>query len=132
MADVHFYEKPGCINNTRQKELLQQAGHKLQLHNLLECDWDKNELRLFFRQLPVSEWFNPSAPAIKEAWVDPKGVDAETALNLMLKDPLLIRRPLMRVGDQYRAGFDTAMVDAWIGLDDIKPTEDIQTCPRKR
>jgi hypothetical protein len=29
MATVHFYEKPGCINNTRQKKILAAAGHEV-------------------------------------------------------------------------------------------------------
>jgi hypothetical protein len=34
----------------------------------------------------------------------------------MLADPLLIRRPLMDVDGQCRAGFDPEAVDRWIGL----------------
>lgn len=35
MATVIFYEKPGCINNTKQKARLLAAGHEVQAHNLL-------------------------------------------------------------------------------------------------
>jgi hypothetical protein len=34
----------------------------------------------------------------------------------MLEDPLLIRRPLMQVGERREAGFDTQRVHDWIGL----------------
>ena len=34
----------------------------------------------------------------------------------MLEDRLLIRRPLMQVGERCEAGFDMALVDDWIGL----------------
>jgi hypothetical protein len=70
--------------------------------------------------------------------VQPDRVDAETALALMVHDPLLIRRPLMQVGDRCEVGFDTATVDRWIGLQaaagesaerDRLIQQDLQTCP---
>jgi hypothetical protein len=58
----------------------------------------------------------------------------------MVQQPLLIRRPLMQVGDRYEVGFDTDLVDQWIGLQPTQPTQkqtvetlmqhDLQTCPR--
>jgi nitrogenase-associated protein len=128
MAEVSFYEKPGCINNTRQKKLLTIAGHRLKVYNLLEYEWDSNSLRKYFGELSVVEWFNPSAPAIKEGWVDPATLDEDSALKLMLRDPLLIRRPLMRVGDEYMAGFDAMAVHEWIGLDRVDQSEDLESC----
>ncbi|MEM8777871.1 MAG: ArsC/Spx/MgsR family protein [Cyanobacteria bacterium P01_G01_bin.49] len=131
MAKVIFYEKPGCKNNTKQKNLLLAAGHDLDARSLLTESWTTDKLRPFFGELPVSSWFNPSAPRIKSGEVIPDSLDAETALQFMIADPLLIRRPLIQVGDVYRVGFDVEKVDAWIGLNPENPvTEDLETCPR--
>lgn len=140
MATVIFYEKPGCINNTRQKALLTAAGHDVQAHNLLTEPWSRDRLRQFFGQRPVGEWFNASAPQIKSGDVHPDQLDETTALTLMVQQPLLIRRPLMQVGDRYEVGFDTDRVDQWIGLQPAQPAQqemvetlkqhDLQTCPR--
>ncbi|WP_217995184.1 hypothetical protein [Methylogaea oryzae] len=35
MATVLFWEKPGCVNNARQKRLLQEAGHTVLARDLL-------------------------------------------------------------------------------------------------
>lgn len=129
MAKVIFYEKPGCINNTKQKTLLAAAGHELEVHNLLTTPWTVETLRPFFGSLPIAAWFNPSAPRVKSGEIDPKTVDESTALALMLKDPLLIRRPLLEVAGDCRVGFDAPAVDEWIGLT-AKPSEDLETCPR--
>jgi len=129
MSEVLFFEKPGCINNTRQKALLTSAGHLVVARNLLTEPWTAERLRTFFGELPVAEWFNPSAPAIKEGRVVPEAVDEAAALQLMLVDPLLIRRPLMQVGDERMTGFDAEKVDAWIGLTE-KPGSEIEACPR--
>ena len=48
MATVTFYEKPGCINNTRQKKLLAAAGHQVVAKNLLTEVWQAERLRAFF------------------------------------------------------------------------------------
>lgn len=129
MSDVTFFEKPGCINNTRQKALLQAAGHRVMARNLLSEPWTIETLRPFFGDLPVAEWFNRAAPRVKEGEVVPEKVEEAEALRLMLADPLLIRRPLMQVGEERMSGFESEKVDAWIGLTEL-PGKEIETCPR--
>ena len=131
MANVIFYEKPGCINNTKQKTLLQGAGHDLEVHNLLTTPWTVERLRQFFGRRPIKDWFNPTAPRIKSGEIIPAQLDEETALNLMIADLLLIRRPLIQVEDVCRVGFDLEQIDSWIGLKSkYSVTEDLENCPR--
>jgi len=132
MAIVLFYEKPGCINNTKQKVLLAAAGHTVQAKNLLTEKWTAARLRGFFGELPVAEWFNHSAPRVRDGEIWPHTLSAEQAIGLMLQEPLLIRRPLMQVGDEYRVGFDQDAVHGWIGLiSKAREREDLETCPRQ-
>ena len=141
MAKVIFYEKPGCKNNTKQKTLLAAAGHELEAYNLLTNSWTTESLQSFFGDRPVVEWFNKAAPRVRSGEVLPEELDAQTALALMVEDPLLIRRPLIQVGEHREVGFDVERIDAWIGLkaanDSLKDTteklmnQDLQNCPRK-
>lgn len=131
MASVLFYEKPGCINNTKQKVLLVAAGHTVQARSLLVEKWTAARLRAFFGDLPVAEWFNLSSPRVYGGEITPEALDEARALQLMLADPLLIRRPLMEVDGVCRAGFDQDAVHRWIGLASEAPREDMETCPRK-
>ncbi len=130
MATVIFYEKPGCANNTRQKKLLTEAGHTVIAKSVLEQPWTVETLRPFFGDLAVRDWFNYSAPAIKYGEIEPEKLDENQALALMLETPLLIRRPLMQVGDDYRAGFDAEQVEAWLGLTVLKTAADLETCQK--
>jgi len=116
MAKVIFYEKPGCGGNARQKALLLASGHEVEVRNLLTATWTAATLRPFFGSKPLQDWFNPSSPRIKSGSIDPARLSEDTALVMMIEDPLLIRRPLMQVGERREAGFDQAEVDAWIGL----------------
>jgi nitrogenase-associated protein len=124
MSTVVFYEKPGCGNNTKQKLWLAASGHTVLAKNLLTEKWSESRLRPFFGDLPVAQWFNPSAPKIKSGAVDPAKLDAQTALDMMIVEPLLIRRPLMEVEGKCSVGFEAKMVDAWIGLNDSRSKDD--------
>ena len=129
MTTVVFYEKPGCGNNTKQKVWLAASGHTVLAKNLLTEKWTAERLQAFFGDLPVSQWFNPAAPRVKSGEIDPSSCSGSEALNLMLADPLLIRRPLMEADGELRVGFDPDAVNAWIGLNDAKPSGDIEACP---
>lgn len=86
MAHIVFFEKPGCGGNARQRTALEAAGHTLERCNLLTAHWTRPSLLAFLAPL--------------------------------LAEPLLIRRPLMQRADNdsRHVGFDTAAVDAWVGL----------------
>lgn len=116
MAHILFFEKPGCAGNALQKSHLLAAQHTLEVQNLLTWPWTKDKLLAFLKPLPVPDWFNRAAPAIKSGKVVPEQLDADAALALLLAQPLLIRRPLMAVGDERMVGFDTAQIHAWVGL----------------
>lgn len=136
MTQVIFYEKPGCANNTRQKALLTAAGHALDVRNLLTEAWTREALKSFFGALPVALWFNRAAPRVKSGAIVPENLDAETALDLMLKEPLLIRRPLIEADGRKVTGFDPAQIEDWIGLSDSAARDkysgqDLESCRRK-
>lgn len=133
MATIHFYEKPGCVNNTRQKQLLSKAGHLLIVHDLLQEPWVENpeKLRSFFGDMPVADWFNQSAPAIKNGEIDPKTISEQQAIDLMSATPILIRRPLLEVDGRRRCGFDPEQMDAWLGLSIDPALPDLETCPKQ-
>ena len=112
MSCIVFYEKPGCATNNLQKQLLRSTGLEIEVRNLFREPWTRERLRPFFGNRPVVEWFNRSAPAIKYGDLDPSRLDSVEALELMLANPLLIRRPLIRCGQQFMAGFDLQAINA--------------------
>lgn len=128
MATVIFYEKPNCVNNAKQKRLLIEAGHQVIAKNLLTEDWQEHSLRPFFTGLAVRDWFNYSAPSIKRGEINPDKLNEQQALALMLENPLLIRRPLLQVGNQCKAGFDKEGIKTWLS---VVSTEDLETCAQQ-
>lgn len=129
MTVVHFYEKPGCLTNAKQKQWLAAAGVMLVVHDLLQEPWKDNrqKLRAFFGSLPVKDWFNPSAPDIKSGLVKPEELDEQQVIELMVKQPLLIRRPLIEIENKFYAGFDGEQLNQAHNLA-IKITESAENC----
>ncbi len=137
MAKITFFEKTGCVNNTKQKKLLSLAGHTIEPIDLVKYNWTREELKSFFSGMKVRNWFNPSAPAIKSGAVNPELLDQDSALNAMLNDHLLIRRPLMIIGNKKLVGFDQDKIDELVGNEEKKNplvmmlmTENLVDCPK--
>jgi nitrogenase-associated protein len=116
VTEIVFFEKPGCIGNARQKKLLANLGHRLRVKDLLRTPWNAEELRSYFGQLPVPEWFNPSAPKVRDGEIELSTLDEAAALQLLLSDPLLIRRPLIDAPQGRCAGFLHGPVLAALGV----------------
>lgn len=130
MAIVIFYEKPGCGTNARQKRMLAAAGHTVIAVSLLAKPWTAARLLSFFGDTPVPSWFNSAAPRVKSGEIDPENIDGVAALAHMLKDPLLIRRPLVEVNGQRCAGFNREPVTSLLA--NLRDQEVVDGCSRER
>lgn len=128
MSTIVFYEKPGCATNARQRRLLQSAGHKLQVKNLLTEAWTQERLQIFFVDRPIKDWFNPAAPRIKSGDIDPDKLSHAEALALLVAEPILIKRPLLEVAGLHIAGFDPQRLQTAIHLSTDQDTEQLQAC----
>jgi nitrogenase-associated protein len=123
-----FYEKPGCVGNRQQKQLLHSHGFTLEVRDLLTHAWTADELRPFFTDKPVVQWFNQSAPMVKSGQLDIYKLNEQQALELMINDPLLICRPLLQYGDIKQSGFTTGPVLDHLNIM-LEPDVDLQSCP---
>ncbi|HET6378884.1 MAG TPA: arsenate reductase family protein [Methylocella sp.] len=126
MAEVIFYEKPGCGTNALQKRMLDRAGHKVIARNLLAEAWTAERLLGFFGAAPVTAWINSAAPGVKSGQVDPASITPSDALALMISDPIYIRGPLIEALGARCAGFEGSLVASLLG--DCEPDRDVQGC----
>ncbi len=138
MAEITFFEKTGCINNTKQKQILELAGHHVNAINLEHYNWKKEELLNFFSGMLAKDCFNRNAPSVSSGEIVPEEYSMDDAIEAMLSDHLLIKRPLMIIGEEKIVGFDKEFLDKKIGLNPgLSPnlvqllSEDLITCPQK-
>ena len=118
--------------------MLELSGNQITALNLLEHPWTKEELEAYLGEKPVAECFNPAAPAIKSGEINPLDYTKEEAIVLMINDPLLIKRPLMQIGERRIQGFDTTVLRDLIDLTGVSGAEtvvktfrmtDMNSCP---
>ncbi len=128
--EIIFYEKPGCQGNKRQKALFESYGLKLNVRSILETKWSKEELKSFFKGLTMDEIFNKFAPQIKNNQIDlAKIKDQNEAIELMVLEPILIKRPLLEIDGIKICGFDTKQISRISGIE-IDDSKDISTCQK--
>lgn len=136
MNTIVFYEKTGCVGNLQQKDFLCSWLHehkydndyRLEVRDLLNTQWTANELRSFFANKPVKQWFNQSAPKVKSGEININQLDEQQAISLMLTDPILICRPLLQFDSVRQSGFFDGPVLAALNIF-LTPGADLQSCP---
>ena len=116
MSKVIFYEKTGCSGNARQKALLKEYGVSLEVRSILDTEWDKASLEAFFEGLSPKEMINPFAPQLKAGSFNLEAYTKESLIEQMLKTPILIRRPLLQIGEVKLCGFDIEKLNALLKI----------------
>ncbi len=110
MSNLIFYEKQGCMGNKGQKDMLTAQGHRFEVRDILTEAWTKERLRAFFGDKPVPAWFNMTAPQVKDGRLEVEKLSEQKALNLMVIEPILIKRPLLELGELRQSGFSAGPV----------------------
>lgn len=128
---VHFFEKKGCTTNAKQKKLLSSWGVVLKEEDLLRYPFSKKTLKMFLEKAPINAWFNPNAPDIKSKKIDTSKLDDEEAIALLLKNPILIKRPLMIFKGRYILGFDEQAIAKLLGKKVAPLPEHFSACSVK-
>ena len=76
-----------------------------------ERDYAKNplsrdDLEELFRGRDARDFINPKSPAFKTLGLKGKTLTADQAIALMVREPNLLKRPLVIAGKKLIAGFD--------------------------
>ncbi len=111
-----------------QQSLLRGQGVGFVVRDLLSEPWSAARLRTYFAEKPVAEWFNTTAPAVKSGDIPIGELNEQQALALMVADPILIRRPLLELGELRQSGFVKGPVLEALGVI-LNPAENLQECP---
>lgn len=127
MSAIKFYQKMDCINNGKQKKILEDAGHKVESINILESKWTKPLLEKFFVGKEIKDCFNYTAPAVKKGEIDPEKLGRAEALEMMIANPIFIKRPLVEVDGLFIQGFNDPRLEKYKGS--WAANEDVVTCP---
>ena len=127
---VIFYEKPGCGGNAKQKKLLELNYILYETRDILSTAWDKTTLNSFFQDLEKEEIINKFAPQVKSGEVDINTLSKDELIERMIQEPILIKRPLLIIGEKKICGFDIEKINDTLRTN-ICESISISTCQSK-
>ena len=71
----------------------------------------REEILELLESRPVADLFSWRSPSFKTLGLDPPTLDEDRLIALMLQEPRLIRRPIIKVGDHLLIGSDLKGLD---------------------
>ena len=72
----------------------------------------EEEIREIAALSGIDQIFARRSPSLKQMGLAGQDLSEDEIINLMLKEPKLLRRPLIRVGDQVFAGGSGSVLDS--------------------
>ena len=88
--------------------------HKVTLdeRDFFQRNFTEAELRQLIDTSTPADIFSLRSPSFKALGLSLNDLDNETMLRLMLREPRLIRRPIVRIGDRLIIGADCTALEA--------------------
>ncbi len=90
---------------------LHEKGVDVEERDFFQDLLSEDELRLLLQGQRLSEVFSWNSPSFKALGLAPDGLADDALLQLMLQEPRLIRRPLMKVGGSLIIGGSQKALD---------------------
>jgi arsenate reductase-like glutaredoxin family protein len=92
---------------------LQERDVPYQERDMLQQPFTREELETLIGDRPAAQFLNNRHPRYRESGWAESPPPREEAIRLMLEDPNLIQRPILRRGDRYVFGPDE---EGWAAL----------------
>ncbi len=109
---VDFYMKSTCATCRKAKAYLERKGVPLRLIDIISSPPPEEVLTMIIDRHGVKGSMNPRSTIYKEEGFGKDPPSKGEAIKLMLKDPNLIKRPVIKKGDRVLIGFEEgAMAD---------------------
>jgi arsenate reductase len=102
--DLTIYHNPDCETSRNTLTALRMAGHEPRIIEYLKTPPTKTELKTLAQnmKLSVRDVVRKLEPLYVELGLDAEGVDDDTLLEAMVKNPVLINRPIVASSNTAR------------------------------
>jgi arsenate reductase len=102
MADVTIYQKPTCTTCRQAVQLLKESGKPFITINYYERPFTKGQLKSLLKKAGLSpkDVLRTKEDIYQELGLAKKQLSDDELLDLMVKHPDLIQRPIVEKGDQ--------------------------------
>ena len=89
------------------RELLVQAGYEIQERDYFKETFSREELLTLSEEIGesgIAAMFATRSPSLKKMGLNANDLSDDRKLELMLEEPRLVRRPIVKVGDRLLVG----------------------------
>ena len=102
MADITIYHKPTCTTCRQAVQLLKDSGTSFTAVNYYERPFTKTQLKTLLKKAGLSpnDVLRTKEDLYRELGLAKKQLTDDELLDLMVKHPDLIQRPIVEKGDQ--------------------------------
>jgi arsenate reductase len=102
MADITIYHKPTCTTCRQAVQLLKDSGKPFTAVNYYAKPFTKSQLKDLLKKagLSAKEALRTKEEIHKKLGLSKKDLSEDELIDLMIKHPDLIQRPLVRKGDK--------------------------------
>ena len=102
MADITIYHKPTCTTCRQAVQLLKDSGTPFTAVNYYEQPFTKTQLKTLLKKAGLSpkDVLRTKEDLYHELGLAKKQLTDDELLDLMVKHPDLIQRPIVETGDQ--------------------------------
>ena len=76
--------------------------------------FNRAEIEALLKGKPASEMFNFRSPSFKQLGLERDKLSDDELIDLMLKEPRLVRRPVVGIGDNVYFGADKSVLESLI------------------
>lgn len=103
---VVLYGIPNCDTMKKARAWLDAAGVAYEFHDYKKAGVDRARLSAWVEELGWETVLNRAGLSFKKLpEAERQGVDRDRAIDLMLANPSMIKRPVLDLGDRRIAGF---------------------------
>jgi arsenate reductase len=102
MAHITIYQKPTCTTCRQAVQLLNDSGKPFTAINYYEQAFTKGQLKALLKKagLAPKDVLRTKEDIYKELGLAKKGLSDDELLDLMVKHPDLIQRPIVETGEK--------------------------------
>ena len=104
--ELELFTKSTCSKCERARSYFREHETAFHERDMLKEPFTREELEAVIGDRPASQFLNPRSSIYKESGWAENPPSHEESIRLMLDDPNLIQRPIVRQGDTYVFGPD--------------------------
>lgn len=103
---ITMYGIPNCDTIKKAKKWLEAESVEFQFHDYRKQGVDKAMVEAFCQQLGWENVLNKRGTTYRQLTQEQKdGLNETNAIELLVEQPAMIKRPILLAGDQYHLGF---------------------------